>query len=194
MAKPYCYEYPRPSLTVDLAAFALDGGALRVLLVRRKGDPFAGRLALPGGFVGIDEPVETAARRELREETGVAFDGPLGFVGAFADPGRDPRGRTVSLAHAAALGGPPPEAKGADDAESAGWFDPFSVDPGNLAFDHRAILDAALRWLVDGGAVAWLPGGFTDADAAKLAPALRVGGTVSAWLERLAALGVRGRS
>ncbi len=67
----YCYKYPRPAVTVDLLAFAVESGSLRVLLVRRKADPFAGFWAIPGGFLNIDEPVNLGARRELREETGL---------------------------------------------------------------------------------------------------------------------------
>ncbi len=141
MPPPYCYEYPRPAVTVDLALFAGEGETLRVLLIRRKYDPFAGRWALPGGFIGIDEPIESAARRELEEETGLRHDGPLTFVGVFADPGRDPRGRTISLVYTADLPGRPPAVAGTDDAAEAGWFDPGTVGP--LAFDHDDILRAA---------------------------------------------------
>ena len=66
MPAPYCYDYPRPAATVDLAVFALVDEQLRVLLIQRKHDPFAGRWAFPGGFLEIDEPIEDGARRELR--------------------------------------------------------------------------------------------------------------------------------
>ena len=145
MTKPYCYEHPRPAVTVDLVVFARAGQAPRVLMIRRKHDPFAGRLALPGGFLDIDEPVEAAARRELKEETGLEFAGPVAFLGVFADPGRDPRGRTISLTHVTLLPGPTPDVTGGDDAESAEWVDPH--DLSGLAFDHDQILAKALEWL-----------------------------------------------
>ena len=75
--------------------------ALRVLLIRRGHDPFAGKWAIPGGFLEMDEPVEAGARRELKEETGLEIPGPIEPIGFFGEPGRDPRGRTITLAHAA---------------------------------------------------------------------------------------------
>src|SRR4051794_35060492 len=105
MPPPYCYEYPRPAVTVDQAIFAIDDDGLKVLLIKRKHEPFAGRWALPGGFLEIDEAIEDGARRELREETDLSSAGPISFLGVYGDPGRDPRVRTISLAHAAVLRG-----------------------------------------------------------------------------------------
>lgn len=146
MPPPYCYDYPRPAVTVDLVLFALDGDELRTLLVRRKHEPFAGHWAFPGGFLEIDEPVEVGVRRELREETGLDFAGPLAFLGAYAAPSRDPRGRTISLAHVAAIAGPPPGVAGGDDAAEAAWT-PARVEARPLAFDHDTMLGDAIRWL-----------------------------------------------
>jgi 8-oxo-dGTP diphosphatase len=148
MPPPYCYDYPRPAVTVDLTVFALAGDELRVLLIRRKYDPFSGYWALPGGFLEIDEAIEDGARRELREETGFAATGPIAFLCAFGEPRRDPRGRTISLAHAAVLRGTPPGVKGGDDAQDAAWR--MARATGPLAFDHDLMLTDALRWLASG--------------------------------------------
>ncbi len=143
----YVYRYPMPSATVDLAVFARDGETIRVLLIRRKNDPFAGKWAFPGGFIEIDEPFETAARRELKEETGVEASGPLDFIGLFGEPGRDPRGRTISVAHATVVPGPCPDVHGSDDAAEAAWL--VLGETNDLAFDHDIILASARAWLVD---------------------------------------------
>src|SRR2546421_17295 len=83
----------RPAVTVDVAVVTREQ-VPQVLLIRRKHDPFAGMWALPGGFVEMDEPLEAAARREFKEETGVDV-GEIEQLGTFGDPGRDPRGRTI---------------------------------------------------------------------------------------------------
>jgi len=137
---PYTYKYPRPAATVDLAVFALTGEEIRVLMVRRKNEPFAGRWALPGGYVEIEEPFEAAARRELKEETGLEIEGPVEFFGVFGRPGRDPRGRTISIAHAAVVRPPLPRVRGSDDAAGARWI---------AARLHRAVFGD------DSGAAAW---------------------------------------
>jgi 8-oxo-dGTP diphosphatase len=189
MAPPYCYEYPRPAVTVDLVVFALVGDALKVLLIRRKHDPFAGLWAIPGGFLEIDEPVETAVRRELREETKLDYRGPVAPIGVFAAPGRDPRGRTISLAHATVIRPPLPEVGGGDDAAEACWCGPREKSP--LAFDHDAIIGAALAWLarevVEGQAwLALLPPEFGDQEIKDLFRALgKTARAAIAWRNRL---------
>ena len=171
MPAPYCYEHPRPQVTVDLVVFALVERSLRVLLVRRGREPFAGLWAIPGGFLGIDEPAEAAARRELREETGLEIPGSVEPIGFFAEPGRDPRGRTISLAHAAVVRAGEHPIKGGDDAAEAAWVDLES--PPKLAFDHDEILSTAKSWLKDrvgqdNLALAILPVSFTVQDVQSL--------------------------
>ncbi len=135
------YEYPRPALTVDIVVFAGQPNARRVLLIRRAEEPFIGRWALPGGFVDEDEPLERAARRELEEETGLAVDTPFVQVGTFGDPGRDPRGWTVSVVFGVVLTGEPPAVVGGDDAHEAAWHPLDELPP--LAFDHDVVLETA---------------------------------------------------
>ena len=131
-------------LTVDLVAIARDDEGLRVLLVRRGRPPYAGSWALPGGFVEDDEDLAAAARRELAEETGLDLTGvDVVQVGAYGAPGRDPRGRVVSVAYAAVVDAGAVE--GADDADEAAWVRlPVTEE---LAFDHERILADALERL-----------------------------------------------
>lgn len=152
---PHTYEYPRPALTVDCVVFGLDADDLKVLLIQRDLEPFAGRWALPGGFVHMDEPIEDAARRELQEETGLS-QVYLEQLFTFGDPGRDPRGRVVTVAHYALVKLMEHNVQAATDARNAAWF---AVDDlPRLAFDHEKILETALRRLQ--GKVRYQPIGF----------------------------------
>ncbi len=122
-----------PALTTDCVIFDARG---RVLLIRRGHPPFAGAYALPGGFVEIGETVEDACRREVREEVGLDVSN-LRLVGVYSDPGRDPRGHTVSVAFLTVL----PDAgvpKAGSDAAAAEWVSDWRKVV--LAFDHAAIL------------------------------------------------------
>jgi 8-oxo-dGTP diphosphatase len=133
---------PNASVTVDLVIFTVRGDALQVLLVRRGIPPFRGHWALPGGFVLERETLEDAARRELREETGLR-DVYLEQLYTFGDPDRDPRGRTVTVAYYALA--PEAPVRASTDAAEAAWF-PASKPPP-LAFDHAEILKSGLRRL-----------------------------------------------
>lgn len=93
----FTYPYPRPSVTADVVAFTIRADDLAVLLIRRKAEPFKGAWALPGGFVNENEALAKAAARELYEETGLSGV-KLEQLGAFGDPGRDPRGHTITVA------------------------------------------------------------------------------------------------
>jgi len=122
-----------PALTTDCVIRDNEG---RVLLIRRKNEPFKGAYALPGGFVDIGETVEAACRREVFEEAGVVV-GELHLVGVYSDPRRDPRGHTVSIAFVTLLPRAP-RAKAGSDAEAAEWVKDWrNVD---LAFDHAEII------------------------------------------------------
>lgn len=143
----HCYDYPRPALSCDTAVFAGPRDARKVLLVKRGNEPFAGCWALPGGFVDEGERPVDAARRELAEETGLIWEGEMLPVGAFGDPGRDPRGWNVSAVYAADIGLETPIVVGGDDAAAARWC--FADElPGRMAFDHVQIIAAALERVV----------------------------------------------
>ncbi len=137
--KPHCYEYPRPAVTVDVVIVTRDRPR-RVLLIRRKHEPFAGRWALPSGFVDMDEDLDAAARRELQEETGVRAT-RLEQLYTFGAPDRDPRGRTISVAFLALVEAAKLAPKAADDAAEVGWHS--LTRPPQLAFDHALILARA---------------------------------------------------
>src|SRR3954467_3207592 len=141
---PHTYEFPRAALTVDCVVFGFDEGDLNVLLIERGLEPFKGRWALPGGFVKVDETLDTAARRELEEEAGVSnvFLEQLYTFGAVH---RDPRERVVSVAYYALVKLSEHAAKAATDAAHAQWFD-VSETP-KLAFAQDDILARALARL-----------------------------------------------
>jgi 8-oxo-dGTP diphosphatase len=154
---PYTYEFPRPAVAADAAVFAMRSADLAILLIKRKKAPFKGAWALPGGFVNENESLDRAAARELMEETGITGI-PLEQLGAFGDPGRDPRGHTVSVVfYSFVVADTQPVA--ADDAADAAWV-PLRTLPLpswggappqgraiKLAFDHALIVDAARRRL-----------------------------------------------
>jgi 8-oxo-dGTP diphosphatase len=145
----------RPSVTVDVVVLAPPpsrpgtGGGWRVLLIRRKRPPFEGEWALPGGFVEPGETLVEAARRELWEETGLR---PVHMqqLRAFGQPGRDPRGWVISIAHLTLLDAEEASARqpqAASDAVEVAWFGLEHLPP--LAFDHGQILFYARQALRD---------------------------------------------
>ena len=134
----------KPSLAVDCVVFGLDEKELKLMLIQRNVEPYAGRWALPGGFVHIDESLEKAALRELREETGIekVF---LEQLYTFGDVDRDPRERVVAVAYYALVNLRDHMIKATTDARSAAWF---SVDDvPKLPFDHNKIIEIALKRL-----------------------------------------------
>jgi 8-oxo-dGTP diphosphatase len=139
--------YPRIEVTVDLAVFAMDtDGVRQVLLVERKGYPYKGYWALPGGFVNPEETLSQSATRELREETGVEYGNPVP-LGVADEPHRDPRGRVISHVFTAHLSAPLLPRAG-DDAVQARWI-PLAhvIDAKQLAFDHTEwVRRAAKHW------------------------------------------------
>lgn len=141
----HTYDYPRPALTADVVLIA-GKDRPRVLLIQRKHDPFAGAWAIPGGFVNEGETILDAAKREFLEETGIAVDG-LEQLYTAGDPGRDPRGWTVTVAFLAQTDAADVKPTASDDAADVKWF-LLSRLP-KLAFDHAMILERAKARLID---------------------------------------------
>jgi len=137
--KKHSYDYPRPALTVDLVLITEEARP-RVLLIRRRAEPFAGQWAFPGGFVNENEPLEAAATRELEEETGLKVR-DFHQLQSFGDPGRDPRGWTVTVAFLGRVNAKKLKPVAADDAAEVGWH--FLDSLPLLAFDHAKILEVA---------------------------------------------------
>ena len=160
--------YPKPSATADICVMAQDVDDIEILMIRRGNHPCLGRWALPGGFADKNEPLEETAARELEEETGITDVG-LQLIGVYSEPGRDPRGWTISAAYAAIINKSAVTVCAGDDAAAAAWFqlirengsislrnkdillpvsDNAAKGTGSLAFDHRKIIcDAVERFL-----------------------------------------------
>jgi 8-oxo-dGTP diphosphatase len=135
----------RPDTPLLATDCVIRDAAGRIVLIRRKHEPFKGGYALPGGFVDVGETVEAACRREVREETGLAV-GPLLLVGVYSDPWRDPRGHSVSVAFTTLLPGTARPLAGSD-AAGAEWVEDWrKVD---LAFDHALIVADAEKIALD---------------------------------------------
>ena len=146
-------RYPPVAVTADLVVLTVRDDELAVLLVRRGEPPFAGGLALPGGFVRPDETLREAAVRELAEETGPGFEAVhLEQLASYGDPGRDPRMRVVTVAYLGLAPSLPTPRAGSDAAEAA-WVPVAALLSGalpggplaggageRLAFDHDQIL------------------------------------------------------
>jgi len=134
----YTYEYPRPSLTLD--AVVLRTPELKypeILLIKRGRDPFAGKWALPGGFMEMQEKPLVGAARELAEETGL-IELPLKPLFTCGEPGRDPRGRTITMVFGCLIRDAEKPPLGSDDAAEAAWFSLKKLP--EMAFDHKRVI------------------------------------------------------
>lgn len=143
-------DHPRIDVTVDVVALADRDGVPHVLLVRRGNPPFEDQWALPGGYLEVDEDLAPGAARELHEETEIEVP-PVDLrpLGAYGEPDRDPRNRTISVAFLAELD-EAVEPRGGDDAADARWHPVPDIAEELLAFDHAEILRDAVassRWV-----------------------------------------------
>jgi 8-oxo-dGTP diphosphatase len=142
---PHCgrvlKKYRNPFPTVDIIIEMEKGG---IVLILRKNPPFL--WALPGGFVDYGESLESAARREAKEETSLDVE-LLYQLGAYSDPTRDPRHHTISVVFVASAEGTP---RACDDAGKAAIFRQESL-PAPLAFDHQQILEDYFRQCLKNG-------------------------------------------
>jgi 8-oxo-dGTP diphosphatase len=143
----YKSAFPPFAVTVDAVVLTIRDDALQALVVTRGSEPFKGRLALPGGFVNVDEDLGVAMRRELVEETGISLRAArVEQLATYGRPDRDPRSRTVSVAYLATVT-EVAEPAGSDDAADARWH-PVAwllARRDRLAFDHRVILREAVE-------------------------------------------------
>jgi 8-oxo-dGTP diphosphatase len=132
-------------VSVDAVIFCKENpDGYSVLLIKRKFEPFKNHWALPGGLVNNDEPLEEAARRELKEEAGIEVN-ILEQFHAFGKPGRDPRNRVVSIAYTALVSKKDHSLKADTDASEASWFNLNQLP--ELAFDHLEIIHRAMERL-----------------------------------------------
>lgn len=133
----FTYQYPRPAVSADVVV--VDQNRSEILLIQRANEPFAGMWALPGGFMEIYEDAESAAKRELKEETGLVAS-TVTQIAAYSSVDRDPRGRVVTIAFIAEISNDE-HYQASDDAADAKWFS--LNDLPELAFDHNLIIDDA---------------------------------------------------
>jgi 8-oxo-dGTP diphosphatase len=149
--------FDRPSLAVDVALLTVIDGHLEVALVERTQHPHQGRWALPGGFVRMDESLEKAATRVLREKAGLA-DMYLEQLYTFGEPERDPRTRVVSVAYYALVDHARLASTGRANLTFGRIVVPWEGEAGGpveardrqgrdmrLAFDHADILGMAVK-------------------------------------------------
>ena len=138
----YCYDYPRPSVTVDIVLLTDVLPHPQILLIRRKNPPYRNLWALPGGFLEMDESLQESALRELHEETGIS-DVHLTQIGAFGKTDRDPRGRVITIAFLGIVEYEQQNAVAGSDASEVAWFP--TNDLPQLAFDHKDVIIKALE-------------------------------------------------
>jgi len=131
--------YKNPVPTVDIIIEKDD----KIVLIRRKNEPFKGKLAIPGGFVNEGELIEDRAIIEAKEETSLDVE-LKEILGVYSIPDRDPRGHLMTTVFIAKpISG---RVKGGDDAADASWFKLSDKILNEVSFDHKKILTDYLKW------------------------------------------------
>lgn len=137
-------KYSNPTPTVDVILQC----DTKVLMIRRKNDPFKGQLALPGGFVNEGETAEDAMKREAMEETSLEVE-LIDILGVYSDPKRDPRKHIMTVVFVGIiLGG---SGRAGDDAAGIEWVKLSDIGRQQIAFDHAMILRDYRKWKESGG-------------------------------------------
>jgi 8-oxo-dGTP diphosphatase len=137
-------DKPRnPTPTIDMIIVENSNEKNRILLIKRGNDPFKGYLSLPGGFINYGEKAEDALRREAKEELSIKVE-PIGILGVYSDPNRDPRGHIMSITFITKI--IDGIIKSNYDAAKYIWVDLNSIEKMELAFDHLQIIKDFRRW------------------------------------------------
>jgi len=151
----YTMSTPSIKISVDAVVFGYEEGNISILLIQRKYQPFKGKWAIPGGFVGLNESLEEAVERELQEETGITIN-YLEQLYTFGKPNRDPRGRVISVAYFGLVRPNTFKIYASTDAAQVQWFQINELP--ELSFDHKEILTTAIERLQ--GKITYQPIGF----------------------------------
>jgi 8-oxo-dGTP diphosphatase len=141
----FTYEYPRPSYAADVIVLYPGNNGMEILLIKRGNYPFKDFYAIPGGFIDMDENSHHAALRELEEETSIKAES-IYFFDFKDNPGRDPRGRTLTKIYITMVDSK--EAKAGDDAKEVRWFNLDDIP--NLAFDHGIVIEDIKKFIKNG--------------------------------------------
>lgn len=136
--------YEQPAVTVDLVIFTVNDDLLKVMLVKRAEEPFAGRWAIPGGFLRASESLEGAALRVLKEKAGVE-NVYVEQLYTFGDPARDPRARVITVTYFALIPWKDLVQPPSDQVTGLMWASVNRLP--KLAFDHRKIVEYAVKRL-----------------------------------------------
>lgn len=136
-------------VSIDSVIFGFKDGCIHIPLYRRgssQADPFPNCWSLPGGPIQADETLEQACQRKLEEDLNLKID-YLEQLYTFAEPNRDPRSRAISIAYYALSNLTDENLESGNDALHAKWFPISNLPKSKWAFDHKKIVDTAIKRL-----------------------------------------------